>query len=65
MKGGVSDIKAHPYFRDVSWDVDLQSTGPICPKTASPGDTSNFFVDPDDEIGQLFFNGDQNLFAGF
>ncbi|WAQ92484.1 hypothetical protein PtA15_16A392 [Puccinia triticina] len=44
LKGGIHDIKAHPWFRGVDWALlALQAIpAPILPKVSQPGDSSNF-----------------------
>lgn len=69
MRGGAFEIKSHPWFAGITWQLDVDTIGPIYPKDGPPGDTSNFFADtecasfvhPNNET----FLGDQNIFAGF
>lgn len=51
LAGGAGDIKRHPWFRDVKWDLLLQRRimPPFRPIVAHPGDTSNFDTYPDEE----------------
>lgn len=44
LKGGVSDIKNHRFFKGLDWDnlVNMKITPPYIPKVSSAGDTSNF-----------------------
>lgn len=44
FKGGVYDIKSHPWFSDINWQCILNQSleAPILPVCASPGDTRNF-----------------------
>jgi protein kinase A len=44
LKGGVSDIKNHRFFKGLDWDnlVNLKITPPYIPKVSSSSDTSNF-----------------------
>lgn len=44
LKGGVYDIKSHPWFNSINWQSILQQKeqAPFVPICAAPGDTSNF-----------------------
>ncbi|XP_059062031.1 cAMP-dependent protein kinase catalytic subunit 1-like [Achroia grisella] len=44
LKGGVYDIKSHPWFKDISWQSILNQRvqPPFLPLCPAPGDTSNF-----------------------
>lgn len=74
-KNGVEEIKAHPFFKNESWNFDNihQSVPPVIPDLKSDDDTSNF-EDIDDSNGNLedncfpvpkAFAGDQLPFVGF
>jgi serine/threonine protein kinase len=47
---GAADVKAHPWFREVNWEllVTGQLRPPYRPKAAADGDTSNFDQYPDE-----------------
>jgi hypothetical protein len=69
MRGGAQEVKSHPWFNGVDWAamLDPNTIGPLRPKDAPLGDTSNFYVDS----GETFlsespsFTGDQSIFADF
>ena len=44
MKNGVKDIKTHPFFSEIIWDVShlKEKKGPFAPKIVSESDTSCF-----------------------
>ncbi|KEG06520.1 putative protein kinase A catalytic subunit isoform 2 [Trypanosoma grayi] len=44
MKGGVEEVKSHPYFQGANWDklYARHYPAPIPVKTRNAGDTSNF-----------------------
>ena len=46
----VEEIKAHPFFRGVDWDHQLQREPPFVPELESKEDHTYFDV-PDDEVG--------------
>lgn len=46
---GAHEIKSHPFFRGVSWDMLRRVSAPFRPKLQSAIDTTNF---PIDEIPQ-------------
>ncbi len=50
LSGGAEDIKRHPWFRDVRWDLleQLRIKAPYKPKIAHDGDASNFDQYPDE-----------------
>jgi protein kinase A len=51
LKGGVSDIKGHRFFKGLDWDK-LRSkdiTPPYTPKVRGAGDISNFSNYPDSD----------------
>lgn len=76
--GGIADIKNHPWFKDVKWDM-LYSCAlrpPYTPKLASEGDCSNFDVYPEETeeerltaqtttIGNYSIQDMMNLFPDF
>jgi len=41
-RGGVEEIKNHPFFKGIDWDNIRSSDGPFVPKLDHPKDTSNF-----------------------
>lgn len=40
--GGATDIKDHPFFKDIKWQLLRQTTPPIVPKLSDPLDTKYF-----------------------
>ena len=70
LKGGVRDIKNHPWFHGVDWDALLKRevVPPIRPKVKADNDTSNF--DDYSDIGPfehefLLDDDEQEHFADF
>eukprot|EP00899_Mesostigma_viride_P016405 jgi/Mesvir1/24766/Mv22022-RA.1 len=70
LKGGIKDIKMHPWFTGIDWDamVAKEIKAPIQPKTKGPDDTSNY----DDyshtapmQHNYVVTSEDQKLFVGF
>jgi len=51
MKGGAGDVKAHRFFRGISWDdvIGRKLSAPIVPKVTHDGDTRNFETYPEAE----------------
>ena len=49
LKGGVNDIKQHPWFQDLDWDklLALGIPAPYIPPLKGEDDTSNFDVYPE------------------
>ena len=45
LKGGVNDIKNHPWFHGIDWNDLLQHSkpGPLNPGVIKDGDTHNFY----------------------
>ena len=41
-RAGASEIKAHAFFKNISWALLRHMTPPIVPDVKSPGDTSHF-----------------------
>jgi serine/threonine protein kinase len=69
MKGGVDDIKSHPWFAAVEWHMLLsnQIPGPLNPGVTKEGDTHNFYKYSDVDFGEeddVNVNYDQ-IFADF
>lgn len=62
----MDDIKRHPWFSDISW-TDWPTLGPIVPKEAPLGDTSNYPVDDHDRGNSpdVIYTGDPSIFEGF
>jgi len=50
LANGAQDIKMHPWYRDVRWDLllDLRIKAPYKPRVTHPGDSSNFEAYPDE-----------------
>ncbi len=50
LANGAADVRAHPWFREVNWDLLVagQLRPPFKPKIADEGDTSNFDQYPED-----------------
>lgn len=69
LAGGPEDIKRHPWFRDVKWDLlhDLRIKAPYRPKVAHEGDTSNFDEYPPEapETEPIDSKAFEGLFPGF
>jgi len=44
LSGGASDVKAHPWFKDIDWEkmYNRQLEAPIKPHVSSSTDTRNF-----------------------
>lgn len=44
MRGGAGDVKSHPWFRNIDWDMlyHRRVKGPIVPHLKGPADTRNF-----------------------
>ncbi|KAI9624402.1 hypothetical protein KEM48_008985 [Puccinia striiformis f. sp. tritici PST-130] len=55
LKAGIQDIKNHPWFRGVDWDLLSKQIipAPILPKLSNPGDPSNFDRYPNVELSDL------------
>lgn len=53
--GGIAEIKAHPWFKDVNWEQLLAGAirPPYRPKLASPGDSSNFDTYPEETLAEI------------
>lgn len=51
LRGGASDIKAHPWFSKVVWDdvFHCRVPAPFVPRVRSAKDTSNFDSYPDSD----------------
>ncbi|KAH8604347.1 Protein tyrosine kinase Protein kinase domain [Trypanosoma vivax] len=51
LKGGVADVKSHPYFHGANWEklYGRMYPAPIPVKVRNPGDTSNFERYPESE----------------
>lgn len=50
-QGGAGDVKAHRFFRGISWDdvIGRKLAAPIVPKVTHDGDTRNFETYPEAE----------------
>jgi protein kinase A len=50
LKGGSQDVKDHPWFRNISWNLmnERQLRPPYRPKVSGPGDATNFDKFPED-----------------
>jgi len=55
LTGGVEDIKNHPWFKDVKWEMllSLRIRPPYKPKVSDEGDTSNFDQYPEEDQERL------------
>ena len=69
LAGGAEDIKRHPWFRDVKWDllIQMRIRAPYRPKIAHEGDTSNFDEYPAEvpETDPLDSHSFEGLFPDF
>ncbi|KAI9144499.1 protein kinase, X-linked [Paraphysoderma sedebokerense] len=55
LKNGANDVKFHPWFKDVDWNL-LMRRGlqpPIVPLVRGPGDTSNFERYPEPTVEEM------------
>ncbi|KAI8616523.1 camp-dependent protein kinase A [Chytriomyces sp. MP71] len=50
LKGGIDDIKRHPWFNEIDWQAmeDCKITAPYIPSISKDGDASHFDVYPED-----------------
>ena len=56
MRGGVQDIKNHPWFNGIDWNGLLAHTvpGPLNPGVVKDGDTHNFYKYSDVNLTEDF-----------
>lgn len=69
LAGGAEDIKRHPWFKDVRFDLvaQLRIKAPYRPKVSHDGDTSNFDQYPDEgpEVELMDTKSFEGLFPNF
>ncbi len=67
MRGGVAELKSHPWFSDLNW-VDIENRRakvPYSPPVKSPMDVSLFDEYPSSDEEAEDYVGDESWFASF